>query len=134
MSLWNYIGEFFLFRWIFDKFQKSNREHNVPTTDRSNLIVEDFRDHIVNDSDETDSIHDTITTAYDYDNGDYDEVDDLDDLDIFMQNNPRHNSPHIYQGYTSRYDYPHNWDAQNYEQSFNDFHEEQDDYYMMEDF
>ncbi len=29
MSLWNYMGEFFLFRWLFGKFKKSPTEHNA---------------------------------------------------------------------------------------------------------
>lgn len=29
MSYWNYIGEFFLFRWLFGKFKKSPTEHNA---------------------------------------------------------------------------------------------------------
>ncbi len=133
MRLWNYIGEFFFFRWLFGKLHRPKRENDAPTNGKSDIIDEDNRSQIVNDSDDTDSVHDTITTAVDNYNGDYDESDDLDDLDIFMRNNSVReygNKSHCSGNYSNN----HNWNSGNYGQSFDDFHEEQDDYDMMDDF
>ncbi len=126
MKLWNYIGEFFLFRWLFGKRYRFKRENDEPINGRSNLIGEDLRNHIVNDSDNTDTIHGTIPTVCDYDNDD-------DDLDIFMRNNrvrEYSNQPLS----TGNFGNNHYWNSGNYNQSFGDFHEEQDNYDMMDDF
>ena len=72
MTFWRYIGEFFLFRWLFGKLQHTENNHN-PVRKSS-----DFHRYSSNS------------------NG------------------------------SSKYD----WDRQ----SYNDFHEEQDDSYMMDDF
>ena len=133
MSIWNYIGEFFLFRWLFAKLGMHKRENDALTNSRSYLIDEDSRMQIVDDNGYTEYSHDAITTADDNYNGDYDESDDLDDLDIFM----RDNSVREYGNQSHRsgnYSNNHNWNSGNYGQSFDDFHEEQDDYDMMDDF
>lgn len=32
MSFWNYIGEFFLFRWLFGSHKHDEAKHDVPNT------------------------------------------------------------------------------------------------------
>ena len=133
MSIWNYIGEFFLFRWLFAKLGMHKRGNDVPTNGRNDIRGVDDKNHIVNNCVGTDSIHDSITAADDNYNGDYDESDDLDDLDIFMRNNSVReygNKSHRNANYLNNHD----WNSGNYDQSFDDFHEEQDDYDMMDDF
>ena len=103
MSIWNNIGEFFLFRWLFSK-RATHRRGN-----------------------------ETISTDYDNYYGYYDEADDIDDLDISMRNN----SVREYGNMSHRnvnYNNYHDWTGENYDQSFDDFHEEQDDYDMMEEY
>lgn len=84
MKFWNYIGEFFLFRWLFDKFGKSTTEHDAQTKGNNRSCVH---------------------------HGDYD-------------------SDYNSSGHHSSYN---DWNARSYDQSFDDFHEEQDDYDMMDD-
>lgn len=72
MKIWNYIGEFFLFRWLFDKLQSTENNDNT------------FRES---------------------------------------------SDPH---GYSSN-SYG-NYKCDRESQSYNDFHEEQDDYDMVDDF
>lgn len=133
MKIWNYIGEFFLFRWLFGKLGIHKRRNGAPTNSTNDIMGVDNKTHIVNDCVDTDSIHDAITTANDNYNGDYDEADDLDDLDIFMRNNSVReygNKSHHNANYINNHD----WNSGNYNQSFDDFHEEQDDYDLMDDF
>lgn len=139
MKIWNYIGEFFLFRWLFGKLAKPNREDITPTTKRSGFIDLNRNNPIAEDNEYPDSIHDTIITAKNNLSGNSEDDEDPDDLDIFMRNNITYNSLHsIYNDdkyhSSSRYDGHHDWNAQNFEQSFDDFHEEQDDYDMVDDF
>lgn len=133
MKIWNYISEFFLFRWLFSKLGMYKRGNDAPTNGINDIRGVDNKPHIVNNCVDTDSIHDTITTADDNYNGDYDESNDLDDLDIFMRNN----SVREYGNMSRRsvnYSNNHDWDSGNYDRSFDNFHEEQDDYDMMDDF
>jgi len=128
MKFWNYIGEFFLLHWLFSKRHRSKGENDIPTKGSGNLIDEDNRSQTVNNSEYLDSIHDNISTV-----DDNSESDNLDDLDIFMRNNR-------VRGYsnqslsTGNFGNNHYWNSGNYNQSFDDFHEEQDDYDMMDDF
>ncbi len=88
MSFWNYIGEFFLFRWLFGTHKPYVAKHNVRDT-------------------HTRSVYNDIT----------------DDWDSCID----HGS-HYDNGY-SRYE-----DQEyGYLQSYDDFHDEQDDYDMMDD-
>lgn len=101
MNFWNYIDDFFLFRWLFGKRGKSrsrfNRSEGIPTV--GNNPADDPAD-----------------------------VEELDDLDIFMRDNPISNS-------TPQYDYQDcDGYSDNNSQSFNDFIEEEDDYDLMDDF
>ena len=38
MKIWNYIGELFLFRWLFAKLGMHKRENDALTNSRSYLI------------------------------------------------------------------------------------------------
>lgn len=87
MTFWNYIGEFFLFRWLFGsrKCNETKRDLSAPTTP--------------------------------FENGDIDELD---------------SSISFGRHYDNRYS---RYDNQNYgySQSYDDFHDDQDDYDMMDD-
>ena len=141
MSLWNYIGEFFLFRWLFDKFRKSTTEHDAHTKSIGNSICRD-REYLSDNHDE-DIVQNyrAATPVGDESIDDSDNSEDFDDLDIFMRNNNgnyrSHQSDEHYDSsdYHSRSRYsPHNdWDSGSYSQSYDDFHDEQDDYDMMDD-
>ena len=113
MKFWNYLGEFILFRWLFEKLGMYKKENKAPTNGRSDLIDEDSRSYMVNN--------------------DYYESDDLDDLDIFLRNNSAREYGNK-SDLNSYYSNHHDWSNGNYDQSFDDFHEEQDDYDMMDDF
>ena len=88
MSLWNYIGEFLLFRWLFGLGKRDATEH-----DSYGSSFRSFRD--------------------DFDN----------------HTNPDTGSGSRYDSPYSRYDH-HDY---GYSQSYDDFHDEQDDYDMMDD-
>lgn len=87
MNFWNYIGEFFLFRWLFSSHRHNETQQNISDTS-SGFGSKDIMD--VND------------THFDF---------------------GRHENSY------SRYD---NRDY-GYSQSYDDFHDEQDDYDMMDD-
>ena len=70
MKIWNYIGEFFLFRWLFSKLGMYKRENDALTNSRSYLIDEDSKRQIVDDSGYTEYSRAAITTADDNYNGD----------------------------------------------------------------
>ncbi len=119
MKFWRYIGELLVFRWRVGKFRKSKREDDVPANGSSNSDKGDYDNGNYNNDD--------------YDKGDYDDQDDLDDLDIYMRNNSvgeYGNNFRQSDDFSSRY----NWNSGNYGQSFYDFHEEQDDFDMMDDY
>lgn len=87
MTFWNYIGEFFLFRWLFGSHKHNETQQNMSDTSSS------------------------------FGNKDIIDVDDT-----HYGFGPNENS-------CSRYD---NRDY-GYSQSCDDFHDEQDDYDMMDD-
>lgn len=132
MSIWNYIGEFFLFRWLFDKFKKSTTEHGAPTEVIGTPI--DINSEYLNDNHDGDiaSIDGATTSVGDNLLNDSDNSGDLDDLDRFMLDN---NANNHYREYGDDYLYSnHNdWDSENYDESYDDFLNEQDDYDMMDD-
>lgn len=129
MPLWNYIGEFFLFRWLFSKFRKSTTEHDAHTKgigtsiDRESKYPNGFHDEDIA------PIDDAATPVGDDLLDDFENPEDLDDfLDIFMRDN---NSSYLHHG---DYDNDYNvWNSESYSQSYDDFHDEQDDYDMMDD-
>jgi len=92
MKFWNYIGEFFLFRWLLGKLHKT--EKGVSNSNNRQQFM-------------SDCVEDNDTTVL------------------------RSNSCHYGQSYRNSYDSnDYGWN----DQSFDDFHEEQDDYNMMDDF
>lgn len=136
MTFWNYIGEFFLFRWLFGKFKKSTTEHGVNTESvgtsigRGNESLNDNHDVYIAPND------DAATPVGDNLLDDSDNSEDLDDLDIFMRNNRSCLHHGDYDGdyhSSGRHDYQNDWNSGRHSQSFDDFHDEQDDYDMMDD-
>ena len=140
MSLWNYISEFFLFRWLFDKFRKSTTEHDAHTKSIGNSICRD-REYLNGNLDEEITTDDAVTDVGNNLLDDSDNSEELDDLDIFMRNNNgnyrSHQSDENYDSSDyhsrSRYTSHNDWDSGSYSQSYNDFLDEQDDYDMMDD-
>lgn len=134
MTFWNYIGEFFLFRWLFDKFRKPTTEHDshtevsgVSINRNSEYLNRNLEEEIAHD----DAVADVSNNLID----DSDNSEDLDDLDIFMRNNSVNNRSCQYLGDydSSGCHSPNNdWDSGSYSQSYNDFLDEQDDYDMMD--
>lgn len=140
MSFWNYIGEFFLFRWLFDKFKKSVKKHDAPTEDSLASINRDGK-HL-NDNHDKDiaPIDDAVKPVGDSLFDDSDNSEELDDLDIFMHNNSGKNRSGMHHGdddsdyhSSGRHSSHNDWDSGSYNQSFDDSHDEQDDYDMMDD-
>lgn len=87
MSFWNYIGEFFLFRWLFGshKHNETKRDLSDPTTNFENGYIDELDSHI--------------------------------DFGKHYEN--------CYSHYDNK--------GYGYSQSYDDFHDEQDDYDMMDD-
>lgn len=139
MSVWNYIGEFLLFRWLFGKFKESTTEHGAHTEGMGTSIDRD--NEYLNDNHDGDivSIGDAATPVSNSLLDDSDNFDDLDDLDIFMRNNNGNNHSCLHHGdyesnyHSSRYSDHQYWNSGSYSQSFDDFHDEQDEYDMMDD-
>lgn len=140
MKFWNYIGEFLLFRWLLGKLRKSSAENNVHTESTGAAMDRDsgFLDGNNNDDIVT---FDGIATPGNDNLNDSDNSEDLDDLDIFMRNNKGYDISSLHQNYRDLgSDYnsrgSHNgyqdWTSGSYD--YDDFHEEQDDYDMLDDF
>lgn len=139
MSLWNYIGEFFLFRWLFDKFRKPTTEH-YSHSEVSRPSINGDSEYLNGNLDEGIIHNDAVTEVGDNVFDDSDNSEELDDLDIFMHNNSGKNRSGMHHGdYDSdyhssgRHSSHNDWDSGSYNQSFDDFHDEQDDYDMMDD-
>ena len=139
MRFWNYIGEFFLFRWLFGKFRKFTTEHDVHTEDLGASIDRDSE--YVNGNHDEGIVPDGVAKPVE-DNliNDSDNSENLDDLDIFMRNNNGKNRSSLHHrdydnDYHSsgRHSSHNDWYSGSYNQSFDDFHDEQDDYDMMDD-
>lgn len=139
MSFLNYIGEFFLFRWLFGKFKKSATEPETHTEfsgasiDRDNESVNGNYDEGIVPEDEATPVGDNLLDNYN-------NPEDFDDLDIFMRNNNSDNrsylqNPDYGSDYHScgRHNNYNDWNSGSYSQSYDDFHDEQDDYDMMDD-
>lgn len=101
MSVWNYIGEFVLFRWLIGN---RNRNHSADST------------YNADDNFSTNNHHQTSRSSYrgaDF----YDDEDDaLDDLDPTGSDNYQFND------FTKTYDYHDHGNSLSYD----DFHDEQD--------
>lgn len=91
MKLFNYIGEFFLFRWLFGKFKKSTNEHNAHTECLETSIDRDTKSLNDNHNEDIAHINDAIPPISDDLIDDSDSSENLDDLDIFMRNNSGNN-------------------------------------------
>lgn len=136
MNIWNYIGEFFLFRWLFGKFKKSATKHDAhieylgASIDRNGKHLNDNHDEDIV------PIDDAVTPIGDNLLDDSDNSEELDDLDIFMRNNRSCLHHGDYDGdyhSSGRHDFQNDWNSGSYSQSYDDFHDEQDDYDMMDD-
>lgn len=134
MSLWNYISEFFLFRWLFDKFRKSTTEHDAHAEGLRTSVDGDGESLYDNHDEDIVQNDRAATPVGDESIDDSDNSEDLDDLDIFMRNNNSNNHSNLHYGdYDGDY-HPHNdWNSGSYSQSYDDFHDEQDDYDMIDD-
>ncbi len=140
MKLLNYIGEFLLFRWLFGKFRKSATEHDAHADGIGTTIDNDSKYLHDNHNEDVVPIDDTVTPVSNNSIDDSDNSEELDDLDIFMRNNNGKNRSSLHhRDYDSdyhssgRHSSHNDWDSESYNQSFDDFHDEQDDYDMMGD-
>lgn len=136
MSFLNYIGEFFLFRWMFCKFRESTANHVAHIEDLVTSIDRDCQ--YLNDNHDGDiaPIDDAATPVGDNLLDDSNNSEDLDDLDIFMRDNKGNNHYRdCGDDYlnSSRHNSYNDWNSRSCSQSYDDFHDEQDDYDMMDD-
>lgn len=135
MKFLNYIGEFFLFRWLFNKFRKPATEHDSHT-EVSGASINGNSEYLNGNLDEGIIHNDAVTDVGDNSIDDSDNSEDLDDLDIFMRNNRSCLHLGDYDGdyhSSGRHEFQNDWNSGRYSQSYNDFHDEQDDYDMMDD-
>ena len=135
MSLWNYIGEFFLFRWLFDKLRMPTTEHDSHT-EVSGASINGNSEYLNGNLYEGIAPDDAITDVGNNLIDDSDNSEELDDLDIFMRNNRSCLHHGDYDGdyhSSGRHDFQNDWNSGSYSQSYDDFHDEQDDYDMMDD-
>lgn len=135
MSYWNYIGEFFLFRWLFDKLRMPTTEHDSHT-EVSGASINGNSEYLNGNLDEGIAPDDAITDVGNNLIDDSDNSEELDDLDIFMRNNRSCLHHGDYDGdyhSSGRHDFQNDWNSGSYSQSYDDFHDEQDDYDMMDD-
>lgn len=140
MKLLNYIGEFFLFRWLFGKFRKSTIEHDTHT-EVAGASINGKSEYLNGNLDEEIAPDNAVTDVGNNLIDDSDNSEELDDLDIFMRNNNgnyrSHQSDENYDSSDyhsrSRYSSHNDWDSGSYSQSYDEFLDEQDDYDMMDD-
>lgn len=120
MNVWNYIGEFILFRWLIGN---RNRTHSADSTYNADTTDYSYRRYNADDNFSTNNHHQTSRSSYSgadiYD----DEDDALDDFDPTDSDNSQFND------FTKTYDYHEHGNSRFYD----DFHDEQDDYDMMDD-
>lgn len=140
MSFWNYIGEFFLFRWLFGKFKKSMTAHDAHTEDFGTSIDRESNDLNDTHNENIAPIDDAGTPVGDDLIDDYVNSEDLDDLDIFMRDNSGNNCSYRHNGdygsdyhSSSRHSFQNDWNSGSYSQTYDEFLDEQDDYDMMDD-
>ena len=139
MSLWKYIGEFFLFRWLFDKFRKPTTEHDMHA-EVAGASVDGNSEYQNGNLDVGIAPDDAVTDVSDNSIDDSGNSEDLDDLDIFMRDNKGFNRSYQHHG---NYDIDYNrigrhstgneWTSGSDSQPYDDFPDEQDDYDMMDD-
>ena len=139
MTFWNYIGEFFLFRWLFDKFRKpttapdTHAEVAGASIDRNSEYLNSNLYDVIAPDDAVTDISDNLID----DSGN---SEDLDDPDIFMRDNKGFNRSYQHYGdydidYNSigRHSTRNEWTSRSNSQPYDDFHDEQDDFDMMDD-
>lgn len=135
MTFLKYIGEFFLFRWLFDKFRKPTTEHDSHT-EVSGVSINGNSEYQNGNLDEEIALEDVVTDVSNNLIDDSDNFEELDDLDIFMRNNRSCLHYGDYDGdyhSSGRHEFQNDWNSGRYSQSYDDFHDEQDDYDMMDD-
>lgn len=135
MTSLKYIGEFLLFRWLFDKLRKPTTEHDSHT-EVSGASINGNSEYQNGNRDEEIAPDDAVTDVGNNLIDDSDNSEELDDLDIFMRNNRSCLHHGDYDGdyhSSGRHDYQNDWNSGSYSQSYDDFIEEQDDYDMMDD-
>lgn len=136
MSFWDYIGEFFLFRWLFGKFRKSATEHDAHTESVGTSIDSEGESLTYNHDEDITSIDGVATPVGDNLIDDSDNSEELDDLDIFMRNNHSYLHHGDYDGdyhSSGRHSSQNDWNSGSYSQTYDEFLDEQDDYDMMDD-
>ena len=120
MAFWNYIGEFFLFRWLFGNRNKNHSADSTYNTDTTDYSYSHYNE---DDNFNTNNHHQASRSLYRgadiYD----DEDDALDDFD------PTDSDDYQFNDFTKTYAY-HN---HGFSRSYDDFHDEQDDCDMMDD-
>lgn len=139
MSLWNYIGEFFLFRWLFDKLRKPTTEYDSHT-EVSGASINGNSEYLNGNLDEGIIHNNAVTDVGDNLIDDSNDSEDLDGLDIFMRNNNGDNRSCLRHGdydgdyhSSDRRGFQNDLNFWSYSQPYDDFHDEQDDYDMMDD-
>lgn len=139
MAFWKYIGEFLLFRWLLGKFRKSTPEHDSHT-EVSGASINGNSEYLNGNLDERIATDDAITDVGNNLLDDSDNSEELDDLDIFIRNNNGNNRSYPHHRdfdcdyHSSGHRSSHNdWSSGSCSQSYDDFHDEQDDYDMMDD-
>lgn len=138
MKLLNYIGEFLLFRWLFDKLRKPTTEHDSHT-EVSGASINGNSGYLNGNLDEGIAPDDAITDVGNNLLDDCDNSEELDDLDILIRNNNGNNRSYPHHRdfdcdyHSSGHRSSHNdWSSGSCSQSYDDFHDEQDDYDMMD--
>ena len=139
MKLLNNIGEFFLFRWLFGIFRKCTSEHGSHTESLGTSIDSESKS-LTGNLDGGKAPDDEIAPIIENLIDDSNNSEELDDLDIFMRNNNGNNRSYPqYRDFDCDYHSgghrsSHNdWSSGSYSQSYDDFHDEQDDYDMIDD-
>lgn len=133
MKVWNYIGEFFLFRWLFGKFKKSKAKHDAHIEGLGTSIDKDS-EYLTDNHEEGIIPVNGVATPVSYIlPDDSDNSEDLDDLDIFMRDNDNCSYYDRNNDSIGLHRSHNDWKSGSYNQSYDDFHDEQDDYDMMSD-
>ena len=119
MSIWDYLGEFLLFRWLFGKLNRNHRAHNTDSADTIDYTHIHSKEYVT-----FRTIDQQLSSRSLYCGADiYDDDDALDDY------NPTDSDDCALNDFINDCD---NRDY-GYSQSYDEFHDEQDDYDMMDD-
>jgi len=87
MRILNYIGEFFLFRWLIGKFKKSTNELYAHTECLETSFDRNTKSLNDNHNEDVAPINDAIPPISDNSIDDFNNSEELDDLDILMRHN-----------------------------------------------